>query len=134
MCYFFLKSSILVLTPSADSPQYTHLRRFAFDSTSKFHVESSPRFHRFWKAIQVEIITSIQRGNFDVDSTLKIDEISLRSPRGFFCVVLKRNRQNCCTRCFRSFIFYHFLLWKPILSLSDRIWLCWLNLISTILT
>ena len=55
-------------------------------------------------------MTSIQHGNFDVDSTLKIDEIWLRSTRGFFC-----------TRCFRSFIFYHFLLWKPILSLSGTV-------------
>ena len=34
--------------------------------------------------IHMEIMTSIRRGNFDVDSTFKIDEISMSSPRGFF--------------------------------------------------
>ena len=41
--------------------QWTHLRRFAIDSTSKFHVESSWKLHRFWKANP--------RGNYDIDST-----------------------------------------------------------------
>ena len=30
--------------------QWTHLRRFAIDSTSKFHAESSSRFHQFFPA------------------------------------------------------------------------------------
>ena len=34
--------------------------------------------------IHMEIMTSIRRGNFDVDSTFKIGEISMSSPRGFF--------------------------------------------------
>ena len=41
--------------------QWTHPRRFAIDSTSKFHVESSSKLHRFWKANP--------RGNYDIDST-----------------------------------------------------------------
>ena len=41
----------------------------------------------FEKRIHVEIITAIRRGNFDVDSTFKIDEISMSSPYGFFYVV-----------------------------------------------
>ena len=41
--------------------QWTHLRRFAIDSTSKFHVESSWKLHRFWKANP--------RGNYDIDLT-----------------------------------------------------------------
>ena len=38
----------------------------------------------FEGGIHMEIMTSIRRGNFDVDSTFKIDEISMSSPRGFF--------------------------------------------------
>ena len=36
------------------------------------------------RRIHVEIMTSIRRGNFDVDPTFKIDEILMSSPRGFF--------------------------------------------------
>ena len=36
----------------------------------------------------MEITTSIQRGNVDVDSTFKIDKISMSFPSGFFDVVL----------------------------------------------
>ena len=43
--------------------QWTHLCGFAGDSTSKFHVESSSRFHQFWKANPC--------GNYDIDSTWK---------------------------------------------------------------
>ena len=84
--------------------QWTHLRRFAIDSTSKFRVESSLKFHRFWKTNHVEIMTSIQHRNFDVDSTFKIDETSMSSPRGFSYVVSTSNWCNFCTRCFHSII------------------------------
>ena len=40
----------------------------------------------FERRIYVEIMTSIRHGNFDVDSTFKIDEISTSSLRGFFYV------------------------------------------------
>ena len=60
-------------------------------STSRFHVESWSKLHRFERRIHVEIMTSIRRGNFDMDSTFKIDEISMSSPRGFFDVVSKSN-------------------------------------------
>ena len=70
----------------------------------------------FEKRIHVEIMTSIRCGNFNVDPTLKIDEISMIFPRGFFYVVSMSNRRNCFTRCFLSVIFKHFLLWEPILS------------------
>ena len=63
-------------------------------------------------------MTSIRRGNFDVDSTFKIDEISMSSPRGFFYVVSTSNRRNFFSRCFHSIIFLHFLLWEPILNYS----------------
>ena len=59
----------------------------------------------FERRIHLEIMTSIRRGYFDVDSTFKIDEISMTSPRGFFYVVSMSNRHNFCTRCFHSIIF-----------------------------
>ena len=101
-------------TQSVLTSQWTNLRRFAIDSTSKLHVESSSRFHWFWKANP--------RGNHYIDSTWKFQ-------RGFH----SQNRRNidefstwiflCCfdveltycfTRCFQSIIFELFLLWKPI--------------------
>ena len=88
--------------------QCTHPCRFAINSTSKLHVGSFSRFHRFW--IQVEIITLIWRGNFNVDSTFKIDKISMSFPRGIFYVVSMSNRLNFFTRCFLSIILEHFLL------------------------
>ena len=44
--------------------QWTHLHRFANDLTSKFHLESSSIFHRFWKANP--------REHYDNDSTWKL--------------------------------------------------------------
>ena len=44
--------------------QWTHLRWFAIDSMSKFDVESSSRFHWFWKANP--------HGNYDINSTWKL--------------------------------------------------------------
>ena len=70
------------------------------------------------RRIHVEIMTSIRRGNFDVDSAFKIDEISMSSPRGFFDVASTSNRCNFCTGCFHCIISSHFLLWEPILSYS----------------
>ena len=59
----------------------------------------------FERRIHVEIMTSIRRGYFDVDSTFKIDEISMNSPRRFFYVFSTSNRRNFCTHCFHSIIF-----------------------------
>ena len=73
-------------------------------------------FIDFERQIHVEIMTSIRRGNFDLDSTVKIDEISMSSLREFFYVVPMSNRRNYFTRCFLSIIFEYFLLWEPILS------------------
>ena len=58
----------------------------------------------FERRIHVEIMTSIRHGNFDVDSTFKIDEISMGSSRGFFYVISTSNRSNFCTRCFHCII------------------------------
>ena len=60
-------------------------------STSGFHVESWSKLHRFERRIHVEIMTSIRRGNFDLDSTFKIDEIPLSLPRGYFNIVSTSN-------------------------------------------
>ena len=59
----------------------------------------------FEKRIHVEIMTLILRGYFDVDTTFKIDEILMSSPRGFFYVVSMSNRRNFCACCFHSIIF-----------------------------
>ena len=45
----------------------------------------------FERRIHVEIMTSIRRGNFDLDSTFKIDEIPLSFPRGYFDIVSTSN-------------------------------------------
>ena len=45
----------------------------------------------FERRIHVEIMTSIRRGNFDLDSTFKIDEITLSFPRGYFDIVSTSN-------------------------------------------
>ena len=71
------------------STQCAHLCRFAIDSMPKFHVE---------------IRISIWWGKFEVDSTFKIDEISMSSPRWFFSVVPTSNRHNFCTHCFHCII------------------------------
>ena len=70
----------------------------------------------FERRIHVEIMTSIRRGYFDVDSTFKIDEISMSSPRGFFYVVSTSNRRNFCTRCF------HFLTFSALGTYSKLFW------------
>ena len=53
----YLRTTFLYNT----SAQWTHLRRFAIELTSKNHVESSWKLHRFWMANP--------RGNYDIDST-----------------------------------------------------------------
>ena len=70
----------------------------------------------FERSIHVEIITSIRCGYFDVDSTFKIDEISMSFPRGFFYVVSTSNRRNFCTRCF------HFLTFSALGTYSKLFW------------
>ena len=52
-------------------------------------------FIDFEKRIHVEIMTSIWRGNLNVDSTFKVDEKLMSFPRGFFYVVWMSNRRNC---------------------------------------
>ena len=52
----------------------------------------------FESRIDVEIMTLIRCRNFDVDSTFRIDEICMSSPRGFLDVVSTSNQRNFCTR------------------------------------
>ena len=59
----------------------------------------------FERWIHMEVITSIQNGNLDVDSTFKIAKISMSSPPGFFDAVSTSNRRNFCTRCLNCIIF-----------------------------
>ena len=61
-------------------------------------------FIDFERRIHLEIMTSIRRGNFRVDSTFKIDEISMSSQREFFYVVSTSNWHNFRTHCLHSII------------------------------
>ena len=72
----------------------------------RFDVEipRSQNYIDFERRIHVEIMTSIQCGNFDVDSTFEIDKKTMSSPRGFFYAVSKSNRRNFCTRYFYCII------------------------------
>ena len=107
--------------------QWTHLRRFA---------PSIRRRNSTWKVcrdfidserrILVKIMTSIWRGNFDMDLTFKIDKISLSFLRELFYVVSPSNRRSFCTLCFHSIFSYYFLFWQPILSESGKV-LGWCN-------
>ena len=73
-------------------------------------------FINFETRLHVEIATSIRPGNFNVDLTFKIDEISKSFARTIFCVVSMSNQAKCFTRCFLSIIFEFFFLREPILS------------------
>ena len=57
------------------------------------------------RSIHMESMTLIRGGYFDIDSTFKIDEILMSSPREFFYVILMSNRRNFCAPCFHSIIF-----------------------------
>ena len=76
-------------------------------------------FIDFERRIHVEIMTSIRRGYFDVDSTFKIDEISMSSPRGFFFVVSTSNRRKLL---YPLFPFYYFLTFSALGTYSKLFW------------
>ena len=99
---FFPHFRAIICLPARS--QWTYLHPFAINSTSKFQVERSLKLHSFWKANPLGNYDINRRGYFDVDSTFKIDEISMTSPRGFFYVVSMSNRHNFCTRCFHFII------------------------------
>ena len=105
---------------------YVLSKNYRYTKTNPMDTSSSI-CHRF----DVEIprgkfveITSILKGEstwklwhrFDVDSTFKIDEISMSSPRGFFYVASTSNRRNFCTRCF------HFLTFSALGTYSKLFW------------
>ena len=107
-------------------PVFVTLNSWLLQDSIPMDTSSSIR-HRFDAEIPrgkfVEI-TSILKGEstwklwhrFDVDSTFKIDEISMSSPRGFFYVVSTSNRRNFCTRCF------HFLTFSALGTYSKLFW------------
>ena len=71
----------------------------------------------FERRIHIEIITSIQHGNLDVDSTFKIDEILMSSPRGFFDVISMSNRL-----LYSLFELYYFLAFSTLETYSKLFW------------
>ena len=73
----------------------------------------------FERPIHVEIMASIRHGSFDVDSTFKIDEISMSSPRGLFYVVSTSNRRKST---YSLFLFYHFLTFSALGTYSKLFW------------
>ena len=99
--------------------QWTHLHRFAIDSTSKFHAESSSRFYWFWKTNPC--------GNYDIDSMGKfwrgfnfqnqrnIDEFSTWI---FLCPFKVESTQLL----YSLFPFYHFLTFSALKTYSKLIW------------
>ena len=50
-----------IMSKDVHNSQWTHLCRFTINSTSKFHVQSSSKLHRFWK--------TNPRWNYDINST-----------------------------------------------------------------
>ena len=97
--------------------QWTHLSQFAPSIRRRNSTWKVGRnYIDFDRRIHVEIMTSIRLGYSDVDSTFKIDEISMSSPRGFFYVVSTSNRRNFCTRCF------HFLTFSALGTYSKLFW------------
>ena len=79
--------SDLVLLLSEDNKYYPN--GYIFVDSPSIRCRNSTRkvrrdFIDFERRIHVEIMTSIRRGNFDVDSTFKVDELSMSSPCGFF--------------------------------------------------
>ena len=92
------------------STQWTHLCQLAKDSASKFCLESSSRFHRFWGANPLR--------NYHMDLIWKCRrrfEFQNINLPGFFYVVSTSNQLNCCAYCFQSIICLRFLLREPIL-------------------
>ena len=73
-------------------------------------------FIEYERRIYMEVMTSIWRGNFYVDSTLKIDKMSMSSPHVFYYVDSMSNWRNWFTGGSPSIIFEHFLLLDPFLN------------------
>ena len=74
----------------------------------RFDVEiARGKFEEITSILKGELMLStlIQCGYLDMDSTFKINKISMSSPRGFFYIVSTSNWPNFCTGCFHSIIF-----------------------------
>ena len=102
-----------------DITQWAHLRRFAIDSTAKFHVESSWKLHRFWKANP--------RGNYDIDSTWifrrGFDFQNRRNIDEFSTWIFLCRFDVKSTQLLHSlFPFYHFLVFSTLGTYSKLFW------------
>ena len=93
--------------------QWTHLRRFAIDQTSKFYVESRA-FINFERRIHAEIITSIRRG-FEFQNRQTIDEFSAWIFLCHFDVELTQ-------LLYSLFPFYQVLIFSAVGTYSKLIW------------
>ena len=94
------------------STQWTHFRRLAIDSMRKFHVG---------------VRISIRWGKCEVDSTFKIDEISMSSPGWFFCLSNVESTQLL----YSLFPLHNSVTFSALRTYSK---LGWVDVISTILT
>ena len=106
--YYLIKFRCLVVFTLWNFGGYVPNGHILVDSPSIRRRNSSWKVRRnyidFERLIHVEIMTSIRCGNFDVDSTFKIHEISMSFPRGFLDVVSTSNWRNFCTDCFHFII------------------------------
>ena len=89
-------NNVLDLVRQKEFYPYEYPNGHIFVDLSSIRRRNSPwkvrqNYIDFERRIYVEIMTSIRCGNFDVDSTFKIDKISMSSPRGFFYVVSTSN-------------------------------------------
>ena len=73
----------------------------------------------FERQINVEVMTSIRRVHFDVDSTFKIDEMSMSSPREFFFIGFDVESTQLL---YSLFPFYHFLTFSALGTYSKLFW------------
>ena len=105
----------LTFCPSWQGSQWTHLHRFAINSTSKFHVKSLSRFRPFWKNTH---------GNYGIDLTWKFWQgFNFQNRRNIdelftwiFLFHFDIKSTNFCICCFQFIIGWHFLLWETIPS------------------
>ena len=99
--------------------QWTGLCRFPIDLTSKFHVESSSKLHRFWKAnlhVNYDInSTWIFRRGFDFQNRRNIDEFST-------WILLCHFDVKSTYFLYSLLPFYHFLTFSALGTYSKLFW------------
>ena len=82
--------------PKQNDPKQTYI---TMDTSSSIRRRNSTwnvfvNYIDFERQIYLEIMTSIQCGNFDVDSTFRIDKISMSAPSEFLYVASMSNRRR----------------------------------------